>query len=68
MTSGLNVTSPSAVIEDRTLAIEHAVNLALPTDTVLILGKGHETGQEVNGVIAAFDDRLQLAQAIENKK
>jgi UDP-N-acetylmuramoyl-L-alanyl-D-glutamate--2,6-diaminopimelate ligase len=68
MTSGLNVTSPSVVIEDRTLAIEHAVNFAHAGDTVLILGKGHETGQEVNGVIAAFDDRLQLAQAIENKK
>jgi UDP-N-acetylmuramoyl-L-alanyl-D-glutamate--2,6-diaminopimelate ligase len=68
MTSGLNVTSPSVVIEDRTLAIEHAVNLAHAGDTLLILGKGHETGQEVNGVIAAFDDRLQLAQAIEKKK
>ena len=68
MTSGLKVTSPSVVIEDRTHAIEHAVNLAHAGDTVLILGKGHETGQEVSGVITAFDDRLQLAQAIENKK
>jgi UDP-N-acetylmuramoyl-L-alanyl-D-glutamate--2,6-diaminopimelate ligase len=68
MTSGLNVTSPSLVIEDRARAIEHAVNLALSTDTVLILGKGHENGQEIDGVVTAFDDRLHLAQAIEKKK
>jgi hypothetical protein len=27
-----------------------------------------ENGQEVDGVVTAFDDRLQLAQAIEKKK
>jgi UDP-N-acetylmuramoyl-L-alanyl-D-glutamate--2,6-diaminopimelate ligase len=68
MTSGLTLTSPSEIIEDRARAIEYAVSKAQATDTVLILGKGHETGQDFNGVITTFDDRLQLARAIEKKK
>jgi UDP-N-acetylmuramoyl-L-alanyl-D-glutamate--2,6-diaminopimelate ligase len=39
--------------------------LAQTGDTVLILGKGHESGQEIGGVITPFDDRIQLAKAIE---
>ncbi len=35
---------------------------------VVILGKGHESGQEVHGTITPFDDRLQLAQEIESKR
>jgi len=41
---------------DRRAAIERAIALAEPGDTVLIAGKGHETGQEVQGVMLAFDD------------
>jgi UDP-N-acetylmuramoyl-L-alanyl-D-glutamate--2,6-diaminopimelate ligase len=59
---------PSAVIEDRAAAIEYAVSLAEAGDTVIILGKGHESGQEVNGVVAPFDDRLELGKAIEAKR
>jgi UDP-N-acetylmuramoyl-L-alanyl-D-glutamate--2,6-diaminopimelate ligase len=59
---------PSAVIEDRAAAIEYAVSLAEAGDTVIILGKGHESGQEVNGVVAPFDDRIELAKAIEAKR
>jgi len=42
---------------DRRSAIELAIDLALPDDVVLIAGKGHETTQEVNGVLLPFDDR-----------
>ncbi len=35
-------------------AIEQAIALAEPGDTVLIAGKGHETGQEVGGRYAAL--------------
>ena len=42
---------------DRRNAIELALELAMPGDLVLILGKGHEAGQEINGVIYPFDDR-----------
>lgn len=56
------------VIEDRRAAIERAVELAAPGDSILILGKGHEVGQEIHGVMAPFDDRLELARAIEMKR
>ena len=65
MTSGISVSEPSVVISDRAAAIAHAVSLALPDDTILILGKGHEVGQEVAGQMIDFDDRVILAAAIE---
>ena len=68
MTLGLDIQEPSAIIEDRALAIRMAVNQAKDGDVVLVLGKGHEKGQEIAGVIHAFDDRVELAKAIEDKK
>lgn len=50
---------------NRRTAIAIAVSAAEPGDTVIILGKGHEKGQEVKGVKEPFDDRLELAKAIE---
>ena len=44
-------------IAGRQAAIEFALGQAKPGDTVLIAGKGHETGQEIHGVIHPFDDR-----------
>ena len=67
MTSSLDFKAPSQIIEDRTDAIRAAVSLATDNDTVLVLGKGHESGQDIAGVVSAFDDRLVLAQAIEEK-
>jgi UDP-N-acetylmuramoyl-L-alanyl-D-glutamate--2,6-diaminopimelate ligase len=67
MTSSLKFKEPSQIIEDRTDAIRAAIALATDDDTVLVLGKGHESGQEIAGVVTAFDDRLVLAQAIEAK-
>jgi UDP-N-acetylmuramoyl-L-alanyl-D-glutamate--2,6-diaminopimelate ligase len=52
-------------IGDRAEAIFVAVALARPGDTVLVAGKGHEPGQEVAGVVHAFDDRVVLAAAVE---
>ena len=51
-------------IPDRAAAIRAAVDRAQPGDAVLILGKGHEQGQEVRGVVTPFDDRVVLASAI----
>lgn len=42
---------------DRSAAIALALSGAGPGDTVLIAGKGHETGQEVAGTKHPFDDR-----------
>ena len=50
---------------DRRVAIERAVHLARPDDCVLVLGKGHEQGQEVAGVTTPFDDRLVVREALE---
>ena len=42
---------------DRRAAISVALGLARPGDIVVVAGKGHETGQEVAGVVHPFDDR-----------
>ena len=68
MTLGLDIKEPSAIIEDRADAIRAAVNEAQAGDIVLVLGKGHEKGQEIAGVNHPFDDRVELAKAIEDKK
>jgi len=68
MTHGLKIVEPSAIVQDRSDAIKLAVDLAQPGDVVIVLGKGHERGQEIAGVIHPFDDRLVLAHAIEAKK
>lgn len=68
MTKGLALVKPNQVISDRKSAIDYAVSQALTGDVVVILGKGHETGQESAGVVTPFDDRLALAQAIEARR
>lgn len=68
MVGSVDISQPSRIIEERAEAIAYAVSLAAPGDTVVVLGKGHESGQEINGVVSPFDDRLQLAQAIEAKR
>ncbi len=42
---------------DRQRAIRAALDAAGSNDLVLVLGKGHETGQEISGRIEPFDDR-----------
>jgi UDP-N-acetylmuramoyl-L-alanyl-D-glutamate--2,6-diaminopimelate ligase len=49
---------------DRRAAIERAVRLAAAGDAVLVLGKGHEQGQEAGGVVTPFDDRVELRRAL----
>jgi len=52
-------------IGDRREAIRHAVAWAQPGDVVVIAGKGHETGQSRGGQTRPFDDRIELAAALE---
>jgi UDP-N-acetylmuramoyl-L-alanyl-D-glutamate--2,6-diaminopimelate ligase len=49
---------------DRRSAIRRAVALAAPGDVVLIAGKGHEQGQEIDGVVHPFDDRAVAREAL----
>jgi UDP-N-acetylmuramoyl-L-alanyl-D-glutamate--2,6-diaminopimelate ligase len=67
MTAGIEIASPSCIVEDRAEAIAHAVALAAENDTILVLGKGHEQGQEIAGTTYPFDDRRVLAKAIEGR-
>jgi UDP-N-acetylmuramoyl-L-alanyl-D-glutamate--2,6-diaminopimelate ligase len=61
--------SAEVVIEvaGRRDAIAEAVRLAEPGDVVAVLGKGHERGQEVAGVVTPFDDRIELATALGHR-
>jgi UDP-N-acetylmuramoyl-L-alanyl-D-glutamate--2,6-diaminopimelate ligase len=58
--------APAKIIEiaGRRPAIDEAVRLAAPGDVVAVLGKGHERGQEVDGRMLPFDDRIELAAAL----
>ncbi|OON77633.1 UDP-N-acetylmuramoyl-L-alanyl-D-glutamate--2,6-diaminopimelate ligase [Streptomyces tsukubensis] len=50
---------------DRAAAVATAVARAKEGDTVLIAGKGHEQGQDINGVVRSFDDRQVLHEAMK---
>lgn len=52
-------------IGDRAEAIAYAVRWARPGDVVLVAGKGHESGQTAGGQTRPFDDRAELARALE---
>jgi UDP-N-acetylmuramoyl-L-alanyl-D-glutamate--2,6-diaminopimelate ligase len=55
-------------VGDRRAAIELAVRTARPGDTVVVAGKGHETGQEVAGTVHPFDDREVLRRVLEEER
>jgi UDP-N-acetylmuramoyl-L-alanyl-D-glutamate--2,6-diaminopimelate ligase len=50
------------VIEDRREAIERALDIARPGDTVLVAGKGHETYQEFADTVVPFNDRQVIEE------
>lgn len=51
-------------VAGRRAAIARAVAIARTGDTVVIAGKGHERGQEIDGVIHPFDDREVLIEQL----
>jgi UDP-N-acetylmuramoyl-L-alanyl-D-glutamate--2,6-diaminopimelate ligase len=51
-------------VAGRRAAIGYAVAHAGPGDVIAVLGKGHERGQEIDGDIRPFDDRVELAAAL----
>lgn len=52
------------VVPDRREAIRFALRAASAGDVVLILGKGHEQGQEIAGRVEPFDDRVVAAEEL----
>ena len=65
MTAGIDLGKKGLVEIDRKSAIDLAVENAQSGDVVLLMGKGHESGQEVNSVVTPFDDRVELAESIK---
>ena len=53
-------------VGDRREAIRRAVAMARPGDTVVVAGKGHETGQEIQGTVHPFDDRDEVRAALRD--
>lgn len=56
-----------AIVEtilDRRSAIRRGVAIAGAGDIVVILGKGHEQGQEIGSVVLPFDDRDEARDAL----
>lgn len=56
------------VVLDRRDAITVAIGEAGDGDVVLILGKGHEQGQDIDGTVYPFDDRTVAREAIEESQ
>ncbi|CUR54014.1 UDP-N-acetylmuramoyl-L-alanyl-D-glutamate--2, 6-diaminopimelate ligase [metagenome] len=54
-------------IGERRRAIREALDLAHPGDIVLVAGKGHETGQEIDGVVHPFDDRVVVREELARR-
>ena len=54
-------------IAPREDAIARVVEESRPGDVVLVLGKGHEATQELDGRVVAFDDREVLASFVRQR-
>jgi UDP-N-acetylmuramoyl-L-alanyl-D-glutamate--2,6-diaminopimelate ligase len=54
-------------IQDRREAIQVAIRLAKPLDTILIAGKGHEDYQIIGKKRFPFDDRIEARKALEEE-
>lgn len=53
--------TPYEVIVNRPQAIHHAMDIAQAGDTIVLMGKGHETYQEINHVKHHLDEREVVA-------
>lgn len=54
-------------IPDRARAIRLAVAALQPGDVLILAGKGHETGQYVNGKVIPFSDHKEAAEALASR-
>ena len=53
------------IINDRKEAIKYAIMNAKEGDVILLLGKGHEDYQEIEGVRYPFDERIIIREIID---
>ncbi|NNC91119.1 MAG: UDP-N-acetylmuramoyl-L-alanyl-D-glutamate--2,6-diaminopimelate ligase [Acidimicrobiia bacterium] len=67
VSAGADGPATIAIEPDRRTAIEKAIAAAHADDVVLVLGKGHETGQEIAGQVLPFDDREVAREAVRGQ-
>jgi UDP-N-acetylmuramoyl-L-alanyl-D-glutamate--2,6-diaminopimelate ligase len=66
---GINKTNGDyVIIPDRKEAIKYSIVNAKEGDIVLLLGKGHEDYQEIEGVRYPFDERVIIKEILEELK
>ena len=46
---------------------EAAIKKAKPNDLVVVLGKGHEKTQNINGKIVPFNDKIVVEEVIRKR-
>ena len=66
--AGAQEANPAADIREvgsRAKAIDAVVAWAQPGDAVIVVGKGHEVGQLIGDTVHHFDDREEMARALE---
>ena len=64
---GMNkVNGNYVIVPDRKEAIKKSIVEAQEGDVILILGKGHEDYQEIEGVRYSFDERVIIREIIDN--
>lgn len=56
------------VIENRREAIRYALSIAKKDDVVVLAGKGHENYQEINGIKHPFDEKVIVAEILEDMR
>ncbi|NMA03587.1 MAG: UDP-N-acetylmuramoyl-L-alanyl-D-glutamate--2,6-diaminopimelate ligase [Clostridiales bacterium] len=62
------VTNKYSMIEDRKIAIQHAIKMAINNDIIIIAGKGHEATQTIGNRILPFDDYKIVLQVAEEER
>lgn len=56
------------VIENRREAIKYALSAAKKDDIIVLAGKGHEYYQDINGVKYPFDEKVIVAELLEEMR
>ena len=66
--TGIKKTTGSYIkIEDRKEAIRYAICHGKPGDIIVLAGKGHEDYQEIRGVKYPMDERVLIAEILEEE-
>ena len=66
---GVNKTAVEyVVIQNRREAIKYALTHARPDDVIVLAGKGHETYQEIKGIKYPFDEKVVVAELLDEMR